>query len=273
MLTRSVLLLLFVLLAHSCNPAKIWERRIMNQPTEEMTTNEAINRALRIMGLARLPPDANAKAQHITIIEDPTPFFSKQLTGRSAWEVELGPIRLPLKSATPGYVDPYARRFMVRIDAATGQILSIHAPYAGTDPDLLPAPPADAAEEQLRAEGEIYLAFAPEAPRLSLLEALDRVLTEGIGSPFLAKEISATCVLHSKMGSTPRLVWVITLRGLPPMPARGQHADKIPVWQRNHMRNVLDATEAACPGLRHVHLVEGLDRMVDGLQGPYFCSL
>jgi hypothetical protein len=67
------------------------------------------------------------------------------------------------------------------------------------------------------------------------------VLSHGIGSPFLAKEIHGVYVMHSRMGSTPRPVWAITLRGLPPMAARGSYGDTIPVWQRNHMRNVLDA--------------------------------
>ncbi len=47
--------------------------------------------------------------------------------------------------------------------------------------------------------------------------------------------------MDSKMDSAPRAVWAITLRGLPPIPAHGFGAESVPVWQRNHMRNVVDA--------------------------------
>jgi hypothetical protein len=47
--------------------------------------------------------------------------------------------------------------------------------------------------------------------------------------------------MQSRRGS-PRLpAWVVTLRGLPPLEAHGAGGAAVPIWQRNHMRNVVDA--------------------------------
>jgi hypothetical protein len=106
---------------------------------------------------------------------------------------------------------------------------------------MRPLPSGASAQEQLQAEKEIYHQFPLEDPKVSFLDALDIVLTEGIGSPFVAKAIHGVYVMHSRMDSRPRPVWAITLRGIPPLPARGEYADTIPVWKRNHIRNVVDA--------------------------------
>jgi hypothetical protein len=66
------------------------------------------------------------------------------------------------------------------------------------------------------------------------------VLNKGIGSPFMAKEIYRNYVVQSRGASPRRAVWVVTLRGLPPIPSHGPQGDSIPVWQRNYMRNVVD---------------------------------
>lgn len=181
-------------------------------------------------------------ARQVTVTEDKTPFLWRQLIGRRVWRVLFENVSLQLKSAVPGFQDGYRREFTVLIDRDTGQLLSVTSLFDGDAPEMRPQPSGEAAEEQLRAEDEIYHGLPPDEPQINFLDALDIVLSKGIGSPFLAKEIYGVCVTHSRMESAPRSVWAITLRGLPPIPARGRYGDTIPVWQRNHMRNVLDAT-------------------------------
>ncbi|MBN1843970.1 MAG: hypothetical protein JW883_17045 [Deltaproteobacteria bacterium] len=178
----------------------------------------------------------------VTVREDKTPFLWQDIIGRQAWQVEFDGVGLRLKSAIPGFQDQYSRTFFVFIDESTGQLLSIQSVFDGKDPDMRPQPSGATAEAQLRAEEEIYHKHPEDDPKVLFLDALDTVLSKGIGSPFFAKEIHGVYVMHSRMGSRPRSVWAITLRGLPPISAHGRYADSIPVWQRNHMRNVVDAT-------------------------------
>src|SRR5260370_41080485 len=53
------------------------------------------------------------------------------------------------------------------------------------------------------------------------------LLHGGLGSPFEAKEIHGAYVLHSRMASKPRPAWAITLRGLPPIPAKGRFGTSV----------------------------------------------
>ena len=160
--------------------------------------------------------------------------------GQPVWKIEYADAVLEFKSAIPDYMDSHKRKFVVLLDEKTGQLISIVSKFDGKDPDLREQPSGIDAEEQLKAEDEFYYGLPDEDPQLPFLIALEVVLNKGMGSPFLAKEIYANYVLHSRGGSPQRTVWVITLRGLPPLPARGAHGDEVPVWQRNHMRNVVD---------------------------------
>lgn len=213
----------------------------MSEQLRVTTEAQAIATAMRLTGFDKLP-GITATTQRVTVAEDNTPFLSKQIVNRLAWRVEVGSVSLKLKSAVADFRDPYLRNFVILIDENAGQLLSVTSKYEGEASDLRLPPSADAAEKQLRAQQEIYHGFPPSAPRIAFLDALDSVLSRGIGSPFLAKEIHASYILHSERGARPRPVWTITLRGLPPRPAHGPGGDEVPVWQRNQMRNVVDAT-------------------------------
>ena len=113
--------------------------------------------------------------------------------------------------------------------------------------DMRPEPNATSAQAQLEATGERYLAFPTIDPKITFLDALDVVLSSGIGSPFHAKEIDGLYVMHSKGESDPRPAWVITLRGLPPMEVErtrcawnsGMAKEPYPECDRRHDRKVL----------------------------------
>jgi hypothetical protein len=179
-------------------------------------------------------------AERIKIVEDNTPFLWKQFIGKQAWQVKFEDGSLKLKSAIPGFQDKYKRNFIVLLDEATGKLLKVQSKYEGEAPEMRPAPTGASAEAQLRGDQENYLGLPTTNPHHNFLEALDLVLSKGVGSPFLAKEINGVYVIHTKMNSDPKPVWVITLRGLPPIPIGGPQEDAVPEWQRNHMRNVID---------------------------------
>jgi hypothetical protein len=215
--------------------------KIMVNQQRIATEAEAVQRALQLTGFDALP-DVEARAERVIVADSQTPFLAKQIVGRPAWRVELAKVSLVLRSAVAGFQDRYRRRrFSVLLDEENGKLLEITSKYAGPAPEMRPEPSAFAAEAQLSAEKEIYLGFPDHDPKVRFLGALDAILAGGIGSPFYAKEIDGVYVSHSEMGSSPRDVWVITLRGLPPIPAHGRAADTVPAWQRNHMRNIVDA--------------------------------
>ena len=84
-----------------------------------------------------------------------------------------------------------------------------------------------------------------EPPQITFLQAIDRVLAGGMGSPFLAKEIDGYYVRHARGDQEPRPVWIVELRGLPPYPLKGGgpgfDSEEVSPRYRNHMRNVVDA--------------------------------
>lgn len=201
---------------------------------------EAVAAAKRLTRLDTLTDKVSAAL--LVVAEDRTPFLWRQFVGRRAWRVEFEDVSLRLASAVPGFADPYRRKFSVLIDADAGRLLNVSSRFEGEAPDVRPPPPGEAAEAQLRGQREFYLGLPAAEPAVNFLDALDIVLARGVGSPFLAKEIDGVCVMHARLGSAPRAAWAVTLRGLPPMPVEGPQGDAVPAWQRNHMRNVIDAT-------------------------------
>lgn len=212
-----------------CQRSAMQERRIT-------TESEAISVAQSVTGFGALPgvvPSARA----FTVERDNTPFVWKQLAGASAWRVQFDNVSLVLRSAAHGARDPQKRRFTVLLLANTGLVWSVRSISEEPVPDLKPEPPPDVAEAQMRPEKDVYVGLPPGNPRITFLDALDIVLTKGVGSPFQAKEIDAVYVMESEQNAPPVPVWAITLRGIPPMPVSDP---SIAVWKRNRMRNVVD---------------------------------
>lgn len=221
------------------------EDRMPRRQLQLKNDRDAIDRAMEATQFAQLA-GIQSSARLVSATDDNTPFLSKELIGRKVWRVEVDNVSLKLRSAVPGFKDHYLRKFVVILDAATGEVRKVVSKFHGNAPEMRPEPAPARAESQLRASQEIYHGWPEEPPQISFLEALDAVLSGGIGSPFEAKEIIGVYVLESKMGSEPRPVWAITLRGIPPLQGHGPGADTVPVWQRNHIRNVVDARTGKC---------------------------
>jgi hypothetical protein len=205
------------------------------------SAKEAIARADALTGLNAISGPAAAVSVKVT--QDVTPFLGARNEGKAAWRVEYPESVLRLSGASPGLADQYRRAFSVMLDAFSGHLLFVSSSYLGPrDPALRAMPSSHAAGEQLRSEEEVYEGYPEEAPKVTFLGALQRILDQGVSNPLAAKEIHGAYVLEARMGAQPRAVWAITLRGLPPLPAHGPGGKAVPVWQRNHVRNVVDAT-------------------------------
>jgi hypothetical protein len=181
-----------------------------------------------------------ASAELVTFTEDDTPYLWRKAIGKVVWRVVLHNATLKLKSGLPDSQDRYHRRFVLLLEESTGRMLRIDSKYDGPVDEMRPPPSGPSAERQLQAEGEVYQGYPESGPLHTFLGALDIVLAQGIGSPFLAKEISGVYVMESRAGEPFRPAWVISMRGLPPLPNRGPQGVVVPEWQRNHMRNVVD---------------------------------
>jgi hypothetical protein len=204
------------------------------------TAVEAISRANALTRLETV--SGTPAAALVKVREDVTPFLGERNVGKRAWRVNYPKSSLKFASAAGGLKDRFRRTCVVMLEAASGRLFFVTSTYAGPpDPDMRPMPSSGLATAQLSNEGEVYDGYPDEDPRVDFLAALERILGHGMGSPFLAKEIHGAYVLHSRMGAKPRPVWAITLRGLPPFAAHGPDPKSVPVWQRNHMRNVVDA--------------------------------
>jgi hypothetical protein len=207
---------------------------------EAITSSEqAILRACALTGLQMIADVPFAELTEVR--EDVTPYFGEGNTGRPAWRVEFP--KAALKFLTlPDLRDTYQRSFTVMLNSADGRLFYITSRYVGLpDPDMRPMPSCGSATEQLSDEEEVYSGYPAEDPKFFFLRALESIAKGGFGSPVQAKEMHAAYILHSSMGSDPKPAWAITLRGLPPFSARGREAESIPAWQRNHMRNIVDA--------------------------------
>lgn len=186
------------------------------------------------------------KVEAIPSAEDVTPFIGKSLKERSLQQQSWENIPLPLPSALPEFREQRRFNLTVVTDSASGQPLkAVIEPGTPDSTLILPdRPKRKSAEQQLQKHGERYLGFAD--PKANLVSALDAVLRCGIGSPYAAARIEAVPVRWRYKGRTARDVWIVTLYGIPPLPAHGPYADKANLHQRRHVRNVIDATTGTC---------------------------
>jgi hypothetical protein len=178
------------------------------------------------------------------------PFVSKQLRDKMIWQASFRSISLAslATNADQGDLYKWQREFTAFINQETGQFIGIKCKFFGkADDSMRPEPSADSAEAQLRGAEELYSGVPDAYPNISFIEALKGLIDQGVGNPLIAKEIDAWYVLDSHLGSTPRAVWAITLRGIPPVTPRGGEKDQeVPEWQRNHIRYVVDAATGKC---------------------------
>jgi hypothetical protein len=203
-----------------------------------LTLEQARAAASRLTGLTGVPQIGPGVS---TV--DRTPFLGRQIASLGAvWDITWPDVRLSLPSAPAGMTDQYSRAIAVRLSQSTGQLLGVVLRMSGERPsDMRPTPDGELAEQQLLQLTERYVGLPRTPPRVSMIQALDAVLTRGVGNPLRAREIQMLYVSHVRRNRAPIPAWVITLNGIPPIPHRGPAGARVPVWQLNHIRNVVNA--------------------------------
>jgi hypothetical protein len=190
-----------------------------------LTEGEAIAAARRFLGVQD-EGSGNVTATVAILTHDDTPFLWDKVEGKMVWTVTFKPWSLDLKCSWPwARRNPYVRAVDVLLDAQSGSLIRIVTPWPDEEPDMPPPAPRESAEEDMRQCGqERYDAFASEAPNVSFLEAIGSFCQARYEDALVARQITGHCVLRSSPGYAPRLVWIVTVRGVPwrgkkPIPA------------------------------------------------------
>lgn len=190
-----------------------------------MITNEPDARdvAARIVGVEGQHP-VNATTEELVI---PFVTLDHSRKGSRVYTVNIAGERLALGNpATQLPFDLYAKVH----DSGAIAVYS-HA---------LPRGAEAAWEKELTQRGETYAGTPDSTPAVSLKDALNIIIEQGVTSPLLARGLVAYLVVHSRQRAQVP-AWDIALRGHQPRPAHGPHADRVPAWQRCHFRHVIDA--------------------------------
>jgi hypothetical protein len=182
------------------------------------------------------------KIESLTLNNSDVPFLSDRVNNRSLWKITYSPGMLMLPSATHGEADKYQRNFEILFDQASGQLISISTRSKPEVNDAHPWPNAAEAEQQLKSSKRAYTNFPAQNPKITFLAALDIIRDKAVVNPLQANEIRGTYVMFSsQLVKQEHPVWVITLRGLPPLDFAGDTGHVIPDWQKDFKTNIVDA--------------------------------
>jgi hypothetical protein len=208
------------------------------------SAEEARSATLAVTGLAN--DGRIALTATPDILKSPTvPFMADTLRGREVWQVEITGVRLCF-GVTGSRANRYVHRLSIILTRDSGVPVLIESPWPANQAPIAPFPPREEEERQMTAGRERFSGPPSNAPRVSFLAALNEIhkYGSGFGSPVVAKQIRAYYALHTNERWSNRAVWVVQLRGIPaftPFGPEGFDPKSIPVDQRNHIRNLVDA--------------------------------
>lgn len=200
----------------------------------------ALQKAVNMCGFVGHEPQrvyAAASVSQLRILTDSTtPFLREYASGRTVW-------RVVLDNATPlvdsGLAYEWVTNVEVYVDSAEGHILKIVCNNEPLDPELDRELLSSDAEQQLLQGREEYVGFPAQAPSSTFAEAALACAQV----PTSARQVIGQYVLLKFADRPIRPVWVVQLRGIPPiMPhvPHGASATDIPVYQCNRLRQVVD---------------------------------
>ncbi|MCX6828289.1 MAG: hypothetical protein NT002_03260 [candidate division Zixibacteria bacterium] len=207
---------------------------------------KALQRAVEYTGflsISNFDVQKQPAPEMIMLFDDQTPFVHEKINGRHIWSASFTNIDLRNTVADTSSRKSVVHNFQVLLDSAEGCLLRISTITQQIDSNIAPVKSAVDAEAQMLSSGDVYQVYSGPAPKISLLQALDSCMH----SPKSAKQIDAVLLMYSRPGyaryQTPRLVWFITLRGIPPIyfhPPRG--TPQPPTYARNFIHEIIDAT-------------------------------
>lgn len=183
---------------------------------------EARLSSLRTFGAETHDPEESA-AQLVSLVQDRTPYLATLLLTTPLWHSQINDIKLKLPSSPTGFEDSRQRTFDLFLDPNRGQLVKVRSRWPDGQPPMPEELDADQAADQMYRSGrEKYHGFPDDQPVVTFMAALDSIQRGG-GNPLVAKQIVGDYVIWSRIGKweVPRAVWAITLRGVPPLHARG----------------------------------------------------
>jgi hypothetical protein len=238
-----------MVLAYACLQSTVYGENIpmnsiqiksANTSNTTMAEEDAKTIADKYLGISSGQKYAS-NASQVTNTDVVTPFLAPKLTGRPAWAVTYtflpSQVAMELKTS----IKPGPMICTVMLDIKSRELLSIKCTLTGAMTEVKDEPPTALATKQLENDGEMYAGVPSTPPRVSFLAALRSLDKESVASPTQAKEITASYITYSRNVAKSLPVWVITLRGIPPLRPHGKGAESVPVSQRNRLRSVVDA--------------------------------
>lgn len=201
----------------------------------------AIAQARKALGL-EADGSKLATAELVIGKDNQTPYLSRNIDRRKLWCVTFQRVDLLQSGERPVDPDqgvPRLRDVDVYVSPVGGLLFKVVSRWPEGEPPMAPEPSAESATLQLScAANEVWYAFAPEPPKVSLAQAL-RIIQSNGGDARGAKQIVAYCVQWSIMDRHPaKRAWSVNLRGITPFEAAfpGGSEDA-----RNHLRHIVDA--------------------------------
>lgn len=168
------------------------------------------------------------------ITGDSTPFLHEWLNGRRVYKTNVTGLRLgDPKAEETGIVLP---NVTILVDSATGAMVSVVSRLGELGLDEVGQMTVEYAEGRLLLEGEEYIAFLVDPPRISLARAIRACRI----NPLSAKLIEALPV-RLRYGQSIADTWIISLHGLPPMSTARGPIGNMPIYQKNHIRYIISA--------------------------------
>ncbi len=202
---------------------------------------EIVSRAYDIVGMSQVSAIAPPHLTRDTGTGDETPFLHHWINGQPVCRIALpwydDCIGMEPDSMMSASVQKKKNGEMeVILDSAGTRVLKVIVRRDSLRQSEDIAVVADSAEKQLFYSREKYLDFPAHLPHTPLFQALAACPRD----PASARQIEARYVTYSWRDNTPREVWVIELRGMPPGPVHGPGASQVPLYQRNHVRIIVD---------------------------------
>jgi len=224
-------------------------RRIANQQTgparerkvnefEQTPASEQDVRKITVEQLGFSDAQAVVPAKQIRLVDSVLPNLDDELAGKNAWQVQVEGVRIRPTGST--IENAAIRDLLVTICPGTGHVMKIQGPATAVIP---PGPSVADEQTQMAEVGESLTGFPEKAPKVTFAQALNQAM----GNAANARGITAYYARHTVAGAyRDRPVWVIQLRGIPPIPPfgvpPGVPKDSLPDEKfLNHTRTIIDA--------------------------------
>jgi hypothetical protein len=205
-----------------------------------MKNEQALARVGKYLGLpiSVLGEPSSIKLEKFVI---KVPLSEYDGTPRSCWKIDYKEISFsPLETAAK-----VSMSCSVVLDATTGELIEVCLNSGRQNTDFVASPTGELARCRLAESGEHYRQLVSEPPRVTFIDALKQIETSGFVRLEDSNTVEAVLVMHEWLEHAVRPVWAIVFNGLPPWPVEpppGTAASDVPVWQRNHLRHVIDAS-------------------------------